>query len=173
MNNIFKNTNGVFYTQGLFFETAQDKTNIVYTLKDQDMHLEDGTVLPSLKQLYLQEEDTTEYEFANKHLGGWPHWQRLLKIKWFREEYAQEWRTELELKLKARSLRAIRTKAEDSESKESFQANKYLVDKDWVGGNRAGRPTKQSVKDEALKLVKDNDIVDEDHQRILQFKREF
>lgn len=168
----FKNSNGVFYTQGLFFETAPSKENVVYTLKDQDMKLEDGSVLLSLKRLYLEFEDTTEYEFANQYLGGWPHWKKLVDLKWF-VDHVKEWRTELELKLKARSLRAIRAKAEDPDTKESFSANKYLIDKEWVADKRgAGRPTKQSIKDEALKLTKDQEDISEDYKRIVQLRRD-
>jgi hypothetical protein len=170
----FKNNQGVFYLQALFFETSiPPRDNAIYTLKEKDMILEDGSVLLSLKRLYLEMEDTTEYEFATEHLGGWRHWQKLLSTKWFQEE-VQEWRTELELKLKARSLRHIRDKAEDPDAKENFSANKYLIDKDWVNdgtkrGTKAGRPSKESIKLEASKMIKDNSEVDEDHKRIIAF----
>ena len=49
-------------TQSLFLEIGYTDFS-VYTLKDQDYEYNDK-VYPSLKRLYLEMEDPTEYEFA-------------------------------------------------------------------------------------------------------------
>ena len=60
-------------TQSLFLELGYTEHS-VYTLKEQDYAYK-GKNYPSLKRLYLKEEDVTEYEFATKHLLGWQHWR--------------------------------------------------------------------------------------------------
>ena len=58
-------------TQGLFLEIGYSDSAL-YTLKDND-HEYNDKALPSIKRLYLEMEDVTEYEFANKYFLGWSH----------------------------------------------------------------------------------------------------
>lgn len=121
-------------TQSLFLEMGYTEHS-VYTLKDED-HEHNGKLYPSLKKLYLELEDATEYEFANKYLLGWKHWQRIVENKSL-APHVMEWREELELKLRARAVKQMMELAHTG----SYQASKWLADRGW-DTRAAGRPTK-------------------------------
>lgn len=127
-------------TQSLFLEIGYSEFAL-YTLKDQD-HEYKGKIYPSIKRLYLEMNDPTEYEFANTYLLGWNHWRRLCANKAIKE-YIDEWREELELKLRCEGVKKMISSAADG----SYQSAKWLVDRGWdVKG--AGRPSKQEVERE-------------------------
>jgi hypothetical protein len=168
MNPKFRNSTNGRYLKGLFFETTgSDKASVSYTLKDWD-HTVDGIVYPSLYRLYLEQEDLTEYEFANAHLDGWEHWEMLTSATWFKP-YVERWRKELSLKIKARALNRLKAEAASS-SKNAFLANKYLVDKGWVdkeaSSHGRGRPTKDQVKAAAEEIAISDRRIDEDFARL-------
>src|SRR3546814_3940606 len=64
----------------------------------------------------------TEYEFANKHLANWNHWKRLLANVIIRR-YIDEWREELELKMKAKAVREMQALVNSENG--NFKAAKY------------------------------------------------
>ena len=150
-------------TQSLFYETSDVPDNIIYTLKGDDFK-----GFPSLKRLYLETSDLTEYEFATTHLGGWHHWQTLCKSPFF-QTYLAEWRTELELKLKAMALRNIVDEAKGGE-KNSFSANKFLVARGWIDKetepNRRGRPSKEEISRKAEEIAFEDKQIQEDLERL-------
>ena len=137
----FKDAQGKFITQGLFLESNYDASQAVYTFKDYD-HEWRGVIYPSLKLLYLKEEDPTEYLFAEKHLCGWPHWKRLCANVIVRR-YIDEWREELELKLRAYAVREMQALINSENG--NFQAAKYLAEKGW-DKRAAGRPSKAEIE---------------------------
>jgi hypothetical protein len=167
MNPKFRNSSNGRYLKGLFYEmTTADKSSVSYTLKDWD-HTVDGIVYPSLYKLYIEQEDLTEYEFANTHLDGWEHWEMLTSTSWFRP-YADRWRKELSLKLRARALNRMKAEAASS-SKNAFLANKYLVEKGFVDSaekHSRGRPTKDQVKAAAHELALTDKRLEEDFERL-------
>lgn len=168
MNPKFRNAANSRYLKGLFFEmTNADKSSVSYTLKDWD-HTVDGVVYPSLYRLYLETEDLTEYEFANTYLDGWEHWEMLTNCAWFRP-YAERWRKELSLKIKARALNRLKAEAASS-SKNAFLANKYLVEKGWVekDTHQRGRPSKDEVQKAAHAQAEAASRLEEDFQRLQQ-----
>lgn len=133
---------GKSITQSLFLEINYTEMS-VYTLKDS--HYEyNGKIYPSLKQLYLEMEDPTEYEFANTYLLGWKHWQRLCDNKAIRK-HIDEWREELEWKLRAKGIKQI-IKAAGSPLG-GLQAAKWLADRGW-STRAAGRPSKADIERE-------------------------
>jgi len=150
LSNKFKNSNGVFFLKALFFETTlADKSTVVYTLKDRD---HEG--YPSLYLLYLAENDLTEYQFANKYLDGWAHWEALCSCGWFKP-YLERWRKELALKHKAEALKRIISEAQSS-SRNAFTANKFLVSSGWVEETdkpKRGRPSKKEIEDEKQAIL--------------------
>lgn len=139
----FRSGNNKLLLTSIFFEESYDDTSMVlYSLKDQDHR-----GYQSLYRLYIEMEDLTEWEFANTYLEGWDHWQRLCKCSWFKPLITR-WRKELELKLKARALRAIQAEAA-GDGKNSYMANKFLVEKGWIERpeGKRGRPTKEEIQD--------------------------
>lgn len=94
-------------TQSLFLEIDYNSEAAIYTLKDDD-HTLNGKTYLSLKRLYLECEDPTEYDFAKKYLLGWSHWKRLQENKTIRK-HIDEWREELEYQIRSQAVRDIIT----------------------------------------------------------------
>lgn len=160
----FKNSQGVFFTRQLFIELSDsDRTNCLYTLRPEDYTI-GGRTFPSLRRLYLEMEDESEYKFAAKYFGGWPHWQKLLNTPWF-PEYLQPIRDELKTKLMAESLEQIRKKARSGD----YHANKYLYERGLQSDNPVGRPTKEKIKQEAEKIAAEKSTFDDDIARLREY----
>jgi hypothetical protein len=161
---MYKNQSGAYLTRGLFYETTlADKEGVIYTLKDDDY-----LGYRSLKRLYLDSNDPTEYTFATRHLGGVDHWDRLVDCSWFKP-YVSQWRRELELKVRAEALLRVREIAQDPDHKGSLAANKMLLDGAWKTGEtgtKRGRPSKAAIHEEATRLVLINDSVNDDMKRL-------
>jgi hypothetical protein len=136
----FLDSQGRFLTQSLFLELGY-LDSAVYTLKEND-HEYEGNVYPSLKRLYLQSGDPTEYDFATTYLLGWKHWKRLCENKAIRK-YIDEWREELEVQLRCEGVK----RALNSAKSGSFQAAKWIADRGW-DSRGAGRPSKDEVERE-------------------------
>lgn len=154
-------TQGRPLTQSLFLEVGYNLEYAIYTLKDQDHHY-GNKVYPSLKRLYLEHEDPIEYDFACTYLLNWKQWQRLCENRVIRK-HIDEWRSELELKLRSSSFKQIL----DLTAEGNFQANKWLADKGWEKKG-AGRPsTKAKEREEALHAAIASDY-EEDMKRIIQ-----
>lgn len=130
-------------TQSLFLECGYNIQYAVFTFNDEDK-IYDGRVYPSLKKLYLQCEDPTEYQFAKKHLLNWNHWKRLNENKMLREHF-DEWREELEILIRSDAIQAIRDMTADGSN---YQAAKFLADRGW-DKRGAGRPSKAEKEREA------------------------
>ena len=133
-------SNGKPLTQSLFLENQYTKFSL-YTLKDVDHEYKGRTYL-SIKKLYLEMEDTTEYEFANQYFLGWNHWQRICNNALLTPEI-ESWRRELELKLRAIGVSTMIKQAKNG----NLQASKWLADKGF-DKRHAGRPTKGQVEAE-------------------------
>lgn len=163
MKREFYNATGRALTKALFLETnTTDLAQVMYTLKD---HPNEG--FPSLYEAYMETEDPTEFQFAQKYLAGWAHWQMLVESTFFKE-YVQRWRWELDLQIKAKALRRLTEEAKGG--KNVFSANKFLIESGWLpkrdANNPVGRPTMERIKEEAARIVElDQEILD-DHKRL-------
>jgi len=156
-------------TKALFFETTLPEYRIEmepeWTLKERDHLAHDGKTYRSMKKIYLEMEDVTEYDFAIATLGSFIHWETLCKSSWFKE-HIDQWRKELNLKLKAKGMRSI-IKAATIDENLSFQAMKYLADNQYIDkGGKRGRPSKEEVKAELKKEAEANKIFLDDAERI-------
>ena len=127
-------------TQSLFLEIGYNDF-AVYTLKEQD-YTYNEKLFPSLKRLFLEIEDPTEYKFANTYLLGWRHWKRMNENKILAKHF-DEWREELEYSMRCKGVKAIMNSA----AMGNFQAAKFLVDKGW-DKRGVGRPSKAEVERE-------------------------
>lgn len=166
----FKNSNGQLYTKGLFFETSyglNDKSTVIYTLKDEDYTV-DGVTYLSLYKRYLAMEDLTEFDFASTFFDSYEHFRILCQAEWF-YAHVSRWRRELKLKLKARVLNNISKAAQDLNNKNYFEANKLVLthlselDKDKA---KRGRPSKEEVELKVKELAKEDQSITDDHKRI-------
>jgi hypothetical protein len=130
----------------------------LYTLKDEDPKGE----LPSLKRLYLDANDPTEYQFAMDAFGEWNHWQIISKLAWM-EDYVNAWRAELEIKMRSEAVKII---IEESKSgKGKYNAAKFVSDAGWKEKSR-GRPSKAEVKRQAKITASIEKAIEEDLERI-------
>ncbi len=124
---VFINSQNTMLVQSLFLETALKRPQLaVYSLSDVDKEYE-GKFYPSLYRLYLAEQDLTEFLFAESHLYNYAHWEKISNSSWFKP-HLDRWRRDLNLQITARALQSVLKEAQ-SDSKNSFQANRILVDR--------------------------------------------
>lgn len=162
----FKNNSGTHLLKPIFYELDEiGRPNAQYSLKTYDSEFE-GRLYPSLRRLYVELEDPTEYLFAETYLDGWDHWKKLSSASFF-QDYLRDWREELDVRLRAKALVRIRKRAEES-SKDGLSADKILLSGGWkTEENKVGRPTKEKIKQEAERLSKERTVFDEDFERIM------
>jgi len=141
-------------TQSLFLEINYTEFSL-YSLKD-DHYLYKGELYPSLKKLYLEMADPTEYQFATTYLLGWKHWNRLQDNKVLRV-HIDEWREELEMKLKHLAHREMMLLVESEGG--NYSAAKWLADRGW-DKRAAGRPSKADKE----KSLRQSERVSEDFE---------
>lgn len=153
---------GAYRTQSLFLETNSADVFPLMTLKDVDWEYK-GIMLPSLRKIYMDLADPTEYEVAIHVLGSWEHWTRFFSNKKIMK-YLQQYRNELEVKTRSGAIRAMISTATLDGSK-GTSAAKYIAEKGWEK-RKAGAPSKIEVQKE-LKIQTDIDHeLEEDLRRI-------
>ena len=157
-----KSANGKPRTKSLFYELSyDDPSEALFTLKERDIEVR-GQPMLSLQQLYVSmvPSDPTEYEFANKYLGGWKHWQRLQKC-FPLKPFIKEWRAELEVKLRSEGIAAQRKLA----AKGNVNAAKWLAEKGW-DKRKAGTPSKAEIEGERKVAAAMEEHLDDDFDRV-------
>lgn len=153
---------GAYRTQSLFIETNKSKLEPLLTLKEIDWEYK-GKLYPSLKRIYMELSDPTEYAVAMEVFGSWPMWVKLTENKLI-GKYIQEWREELEIKLRSEGIKALAETARTEGSKGTTAA-KYLAEKGWVK-RKAGAPSKEEVERERKVAAGINDEVADDLARL-------
>lgn len=152
-------------TQSLFLEIGYSDF-AVYTLKEFDYEYK-GKKYPSLKRLFLLEEDPTEYSFAEKHLLGWQHWKRLCENKAI-AKHIEEWREELELKIRSQAVRDMQSLCASESG--NYSAAKFLADRGWEK-RAAGRPSKAEKERHLRVEEKINEEFSADIKRLEDFRK--
>lgn len=164
----FKSSTGSFLTQALFYEknTFDNRKGVLYTLKTRD-----HKGFPSLKRLYFELDDPTEYKVANDLFDGWEHWLVLCELAWFKP-FVQEWRTEMAVKRASESLDCMIGEVR-SGGKGAAPAARYLLSSDWLAetskgkAKKVGRPSKEDIKNKLQEQVNEMSNVDKDAERVL------
>ena len=152
---------GRFLTHAMFFESKSKGYEPTFTTKEKD-HEYKGTKYISMRRLYLEIEDPTEYLFAEQALGSWDHWQKLCNSALI-FEHIKKWREELAVKLKARAIQAMIATATEDGSKGTTAA-KWLASEGWLEGK--GRPSKAKVEGAVKKAVRAVSNVESDAARL-------
>src|SRR5574342_71967 len=155
----FKDTMGRYLTQGLFLEPGYNTEYAIYTLASEDKEYK-GKLYPSLRRLYIEMADPTEYHFANKYLFDWNQWLRICANEILYKEIEQ-WQEELEVKLRADAVRKMLS------LDNNFNAIKWAADGHW--NVKRGRPSKKEIEREKNLRVKAVNELAEDSDRILPF----
>jgi hypothetical protein len=155
-------------TKGLFYELTlpEDRKEMgtSWTLKEHDLQA-DGKVYKSMKKLFIEMEDVTEYDFAMTALGSYKHWERVTESP-ILKPHIEQWRKELNLKLKAKAMKSI-IKSATVDEKLSFQAMKYLADNEYIDkSNKRGRPSKEELNAELRREAEISKSFKDDAERI-------
>lgn len=145
-----KDDSGRFRTQSLFWELryrTEEKFPPIFTLKSENIE-KDGIEYYSLKKIYMSYDHVPgfEYEFALDVFNSWDHWLRLTNdtLPAIKDEI-KSWREELDIRLKALSLKAMIYASKDNDAK-GIQAAKYLAEKGYE--TKRGRPSKEEIERE-------------------------
>lgn len=162
----FKDTQGRYRTQSLFYETRHPSYPAYFTTKKYHL-TKKGKVYHSLYLKYMEIADPTEYQVAVQLFGSWDHWQALLKAKWF-VELITGWREELKVRLESERFYEMKDMLEKApNSPQALQATKWLADR---YGEKAtatrGRPTKEEKATHLKRLAESTAELDEDAERI-------
>lgn len=162
----YKDKIGRYLTQALFWETRTEGYTPVFTLKDQD-HTVNGVTYKSLRKVYMEIADPTEYEFAQVVFGSWEHWQTICSSSMLLP-YIEKWREELSVKLRSKAIKAMTQTALEEGSKGTTAA-KWLAQEGWKGSSR-GRPSKEEVAAERRKEAGIRSEVEDDLKRLKLIK---
>jgi len=142
-------TNNIYRTKALFYEVSYADT----TYAQYSLSVFDNPPYVSLYRLYLEMEDTEEFEFANRYFLGMEHWRKLCECTWFKP-LLKTMREDLQKKLKSRALRNLKESAQDPKSRSFFQANKYLADKGYLEENpKKSKGETQNKKDSVKQQI--------------------
>jgi len=161
----YRNSQGKRLSRALFLETSQFPDLVVFTLKDEDYQGH-----RSLRRLYLEAEDISEYRFVNTHLDGWDHWQELTSQDWFAPLVAK-WRSELHAYMVSKFEGILLDQAR-GKGKEAQAAARYLLERaeKAVRGELRGRPRKGStpleISHQRASQAEEAGIVQDDLKRI-------
>lgn len=150
MNN-FSTVNNIHYTNALFLEkNSTDPELAIYTLASDDITI-DGKTYISLRKQYLLLEDPTEYAIASKYFDNWTHWKKVKESSKLKDDI-DEWREELEVKLRSKGVKGVYNKALEGD----YQASKWLAERGFSDKKvrRAGAPSKEAVLEETRKAAK-------------------
>jgi hypothetical protein len=121
---------------------------------------------PSIKKIYMEVADPTEYAFATKCFSSWSHWRRICDKTRQLHPYIADWRDELEVMLRSQGVRGVMEEAL-SGGKASMQASKWLADKGWTEKRTAGRPTKGEVEVERKQQASVKSVLESDLARVI------
>jgi hypothetical protein len=150
----FKDDQGAYLTQSLFLEVGYNKDRAIYTFNDEDKEYK-GKIFKSLRKLYLETEDPTEYIFATRYLHGWDHWQRIVNNEILLERI-EKWREELEVKLRSKGVRAMLSLTESNAT-----AAKWAVDGLWARSKPGRKTAAQKRKEERVQKRVTDDTRDD------------
>jgi hypothetical protein len=158
----FKDVMGRYRTQSLFreFYVKGEGLEPVWTLREEDPQGK----LPSLKALYLEIGDPTEYRFAIEAFGSWKQWLKIKASKTI-EPWIEDWPIELEVKIRSNGIQGVMQEAKVGKSK--FPAAKALAEGFWnKEASKRGRPSKEEVTRERKIAAKLDEEFIADAERI-------
>ena len=137
----FRDTLGRYRTKSLFLERkGASKYPSYFTLADEDR---DGHI--SVRRLYMQLADPTEFAVGNVLVGDYSHWQTLCELEWFKP-YVEKWRMELRMRMDSESISALKDIRDDIKSGSRVQAARLLLARPWEEKSPLrGRPSKVEV----------------------------
>lgn len=174
MNNKFKSTKlDTWRTRDLFVEILRkcydqgtyegvSLDDCLYWLSVKN---DENDPRPVLRELFIETRDITGYTLATKYLGGWRHFEHLLKCRWFRNEW-DKWQEELFMLIQSEALLKINELA-TLDGPTALSAAKFLSTKEWEKAPpKRGRPSKEEVTGEMKQQVKILAGLQKDYQKL-------
>ena len=156
---MFKDSMGRWLTKALFYEANNYQIdNALFTIGDEDITVK-GRTLISLRKRFVESNDPTGYTTAIEFLGGYAHWENLLKSSIKIE--IEKWQNELDIKLRSIGLRNTICLAK----KGNFNAARFLAEKGW-DKRTTGRPTKAELEGRLKQDAELHLTLDEDFKRM-------
>lgn len=171
---MFRGVTNKLITTGLFYEPTVPKhkqsDNVLYSLQSSPFLPKGWEHLISAKDTYILLNDVTGVDWANAYLEGYSHFERLLKMSWFKEAI-DSWNRELAQKARSEALKAIRVLSTDETTSASVRvsAAKYMAEEGWKKGqtrSSVGRPSKVAVAKEVKEAARKLTAVESDAERI-------
>lgn len=163
-------SNNKLRTQTLFWEHkySDPDGNVVFTTSNDDLTKGSKTYI-SLKKIFLEVGDPTEYEFALKVFGEWDIWDRIKKSRLVAGEL-KKWHIELRIKQRSEQLLKISEIALDNKASASarYQASKFLYEEANITTepSKRGRPSKEEVEGELKAQARISEQVRRDMKRL-------
>ena len=161
--NVLRNLSGAgrkFKTISCFYETnANEATEPApYYLGSLDVP---GKV--SVRQIYMDAGDLSDYTFAMELVGVWEHWEAIRDSSWFKP-YHERYRAELEAKIRSQAIARYAEAAKKGEP----TALKWFADKAWTKGSDEGRGKGRPSKAEKERRLNEMAQEDRDAQAALR-----
>lgn len=150
--NVLRNLSGTgrkFKTIACFYETNANEAEepAPYYLGSFDVP---GKV--SVRQMYMDAADLSDYEFAMELVGAWEHWEVIRDSSWFKP-YHERYRAELEAKIRSQAINRYAQAAKAGDP----GALKWFADKAWNKGSDEkrgkGRPSKAEKERKLTEMV--------------------
>jgi hypothetical protein len=113
------------------------------------------------RKTFVEMEDLTEYAPAVALAGSWEEWQRFKKEWPAFNEILQEWKDELEVRLKSKSIMVIVQNAKDN-----VEAAKWVAEGKYKP-KVAGRPTKAEIEHQKKVDAKVTTAVEDEIERVM------
>lgn len=159
----FKDGIGSWLTKGLFVEnyTASQwkelKCRPYFTLKDKDAVNERGYKFLSLRKIYMEMADQSEYNFAMTVFGSFELWNTIAKSTWMKK-HVEVWREDLQAKLKSEAFAVVKDIAVNGPPATALSAAKFLLTQEWKEEGVVRRKlTREEVKEKQNQLTKEDD----------------
>ena len=157
-NSEYTDSMGRFRTKSLFVEQVGISgydVEPIYSLKGRTGYID-------LHEMYMEANDPTEYKFAIQAFNSWKHFKHLASLKWF-SIILEDWREELEVKLRSGAIISLMTSAIEDGSR-GVTAAKWVADRGW--DKKRGRPSKEEIARELKVTGRMSDEVSDDAKRL-------
>ena len=182
----YKDVMGRWRTDSLFVETIDalgrddsgeqrfQKYTPMFTLREHDLKLTPSSpwferysdkMVPSLRRLYLEYNDPTEYAFASEIFRSTYHWKHLCGLKWFKA-HVEEWRRTLGEKLRGIGVQKLVELSTGLDPKFALQAAKWLAEGHFEDKGGKGRPSKAEVATQMRRELDIEQIYRDDASRL-------
>jgi hypothetical protein len=182
----YKDVMGRWRTDSLFVETisplARDdsgeqrfqKYTPMFTLREHDIRVDKNSpwyerysdkMIPSLRRIYLEYNDPTEFKFAMEVFASTYHWKHLCGLSWFKP-HVEEYRRTLAEKLRGIGIDHLVRIAEGTDPKFALQAAKWLAEGSFESKGGKGRPSKIEVASQMRRELDIEKIYRDDAARL-------